>query len=265
MSLSDLASIGSLVSGAAVLGSLIYLALQVRQTDRNQQAAIRQGRTTRAIDLLLAQLRSRASPMPGRAGWRRRAKSPQTELRQFLSLCRSQFHHVEDAFYQRHEEGLLNDAAFATVLEGMRGLASAFPAHARPGNAFGAPHTGRFADFMADVVARARLEPPLPSPIDGRLEWRTLPRRRPAPRSDWLGPRVRVWTPLRMQEVFRDVVVREFRCFRVSGLIDAAVHVAAGLYGDRGSGPSRFGALEALGHFTGFPDPVSDRCAIPLV
>jgi hypothetical protein len=49
----------------------------------------------------------------------------------------------------------------------------------------------------------------------------------------------------------------------VSGLFDAAVHVAAGLYGDRGSGPSRFGALKALGHFTGFPDPVSDRCAIP--
>jgi hypothetical protein len=31
---------------------------------------------------------------------------------------------------------------------------------------------------------------------------------------------------------------------------------AAGLYGDRGSGPLRFRALKALGHFTGFPDPV---------
>lgn len=31
MSLSDLASIGSFVSGVAVLASLIYLALQVRQ------------------------------------------------------------------------------------------------------------------------------------------------------------------------------------------------------------------------------------------
>jgi hypothetical protein len=60
-------------------------------------------------------------------------------------------------------------------------------------------------------------------------------------------PQVRVWTPLRMQEDFRDVMVRRFRCFRVSGLIDAAVHVAAGLYGDRGSSPSRHGALKALG------------------
>ena len=54
MTLSDLASIGSLVSGAAVLGSLIYLALQVRQTDRNQMAAIRHSRVTRAVDVLMA-------------------------------------------------------------------------------------------------------------------------------------------------------------------------------------------------------------------
>ena len=38
--------------------------------------------------------------------------------------------------------------------------------------------------------------------------------------------------------------------------VDAAFITAAGLYGDRGSGPDRKGALEAPGHFTGFPDPV---------
>jgi hypothetical protein len=80
-----------------------------------------------------------------------------------------------------------------------------------------------------------------------------------------LMPKVRVWTPLRMQEVFSRRLVRRFRCFRVSGLIDAAVHVAAGLYGDRGSGPLRFRALEALGPWLVYPTPSSDRCAIPLV
>ena len=44
MSLTDLASIGSLISSVAVLISLIYLALQVRQAEKNQQASIRQGR-----------------------------------------------------------------------------------------------------------------------------------------------------------------------------------------------------------------------------
>ena len=167
MSLSDLASLGSLVSGAAVLGSLIYLALQVRQTDRNQQASIRQGRTTRAVDLLLAQLE------PGVANaWRRGLEAPdeltETELGQFLSLCRAQFHHVEDAFYQ-HEEGLLHDAAFATVLAGMRGLAR-FPGTRAAWALIRRTHTGPFADFMGDLVARARLEPPYHRPsLD---EWR---------------------------------------------------------------------------------------------
>ena len=37
MSLSDVAAIGSLVSGVAVLVSLVYLSLQVKQAERNQQ------------------------------------------------------------------------------------------------------------------------------------------------------------------------------------------------------------------------------------
>lgn len=41
MTLSDFAAIGSFVSGGAVLVSLVYLSLQVRQTERNQQASIR--------------------------------------------------------------------------------------------------------------------------------------------------------------------------------------------------------------------------------
>ncbi len=55
MNLSDWASIASLANSIAVLISLIYLALQVRQAERNQQASIRQGRATRmefiAIDV----------------------------------------------------------------------------------------------------------------------------------------------------------------------------------------------------------------------
>lgn len=47
MSLSDLAAIGSLVSGFAVLVSLLYLNLQARQTERNQRALINQGAMTR--------------------------------------------------------------------------------------------------------------------------------------------------------------------------------------------------------------------------
>jgi len=53
MSLSDLASLGSFVSGVAVLISLIYLALQVRQAEKNQRSLMQQGQANRICDLLL--------------------------------------------------------------------------------------------------------------------------------------------------------------------------------------------------------------------
>ena len=53
MSLSDLASLGSLVSGLAVLGSLIYLNIQTRQATKHQRSLMMQGRATRTIELAL--------------------------------------------------------------------------------------------------------------------------------------------------------------------------------------------------------------------
>ena len=53
MSLSDLASIGSLLSGIAVVISLAYLAFQIRQNTRHQRASMQQGRAARTVDLLL--------------------------------------------------------------------------------------------------------------------------------------------------------------------------------------------------------------------
>ena len=158
MSLSDLASLGSFVSGLAVLTSLIYLALQVRQTKRNQQIAIRHSRASRIVDLQLA------LADPGVAGaWLHGSGSPQeitqTELSQFVNLCRALFFHFEDSFYQR-EEGLLNDDAFETVVAGVR-LSARSPGWraawsiARPN--FG----GRFLEFMDKVVARSSVEPPV--------------------------------------------------------------------------------------------------------
>jgi hypothetical protein len=158
MSLSVLASLGSFVSGFAVLISLIYLALQVRQTERNQQISIRHSRVSRIVELQLAL----ADPAVADA-WLHGSGSPQEitqiELSQFTHLCRALFFHFEDSFYQRGE-GLLNDEAFETVVAGARLLARnpgvrAAWRIARPN--FG----GRFLDFMDGVVARSAVEPPV--------------------------------------------------------------------------------------------------------
>src|SRR5215472_12690648 len=51
--LSDLASIGSLVSGVAVVVSLVFLAMQIRQANANQKSLMQQGRSARTVDMLM--------------------------------------------------------------------------------------------------------------------------------------------------------------------------------------------------------------------
>jgi hypothetical protein len=163
MSLSDLASLGSFVAGFAVLISLIYLALQVSQTKRNQQISIRHSRVSRIVELQLAL----ADPTVADA-WLHGSTSPQeitrTELGQFTNLCRALFFHFEDSFYQR-EEGLLNDDAFQTVVAGARLIARSPGVRAawrisRPNFA------GRFLDFMDGIAAESAVGPPVDLSLD---------------------------------------------------------------------------------------------------
>jgi len=158
MSLSDLASLGSFVNGCAVLISLVYLSLQVRQTKRNQQIAIRHTRASRIVELQLALADS------GVAGaWLHGSGSPehitQSELNQYINLCRALFFHFEDSFYQR-EEGLLNDDAFETVVAGVRYSARS-PGWRAAWKLVRRNFGGRFLDFMDGAVAGAASEPPL--------------------------------------------------------------------------------------------------------
>jgi hypothetical protein len=53
MSLSDIASVATVISSLAVLVSLVYLSLQIRQTEKNQRALTDQGTSTRNIDILM--------------------------------------------------------------------------------------------------------------------------------------------------------------------------------------------------------------------
>jgi len=163
MSLSDLASLGSFVNGCAVLISLVYLSLQVRQTKRNQQIAIRHSRASRIVELHLALADSGVAD-----AWLHGSGRPeeitQTEVGQYVNLCRALFFHFEDSFYQR-EEGLLNDDAFETVVAGVR-LSARSPGWraawrlARPN--FG----GRFLHFMDGAIAGAVTEPPVDLSLD---------------------------------------------------------------------------------------------------
>ena len=116
MSLADLASIGSFISGIAVLISLVYLGLQVRQAKLHQQAAIRQGRADRIVAMCF----EGGAPSVAEAVARGYAGTPditETQLAQFHYICRGFFYHCEEEFFQ-HKEGLANDAYYASFLAG---------------------------------------------------------------------------------------------------------------------------------------------------
>ncbi len=52
MTLSDLASVGGVISGVTVSVSLVYLGLQMRQNAWRSQALIQQGRASRTVEIL---------------------------------------------------------------------------------------------------------------------------------------------------------------------------------------------------------------------
>jgi len=118
MTLSDVAAIGSLVSGMAVLVSLVYLSLQVKQAERNQQASIRSARASRIIDLFMGS----SEPSVAEAvvkGMRGFGEMSETQVFQFTSYGSARFFNAEDAFYQ-HREGLLNKYNIDAVINGLR-------------------------------------------------------------------------------------------------------------------------------------------------
>jgi hypothetical protein len=173
MSLSNLAAIGSFVSGVAVLASLLFLYFQIRQigaqsrqVEKNQQAVIRQNRATRTVDAIIASASdgSLAEALARCSGGASDVSIAQ--FAQFSNYCRASFYHYEDAFYQ-HREGLLNDSAFSGATANMRGLLSnvgwracwAFQRHA-------------FESEFVECVDKLVREAPAREPIDTFAQWR---------------------------------------------------------------------------------------------
>src|SRR5215470_214537 len=117
MSLSDLASLGSFVSGIAVLASLVFLYFQLRQVkeqvkqaERNQKALVQQSRAARSSDHFerIADVTNVTAYYKGLFG------SPDltvTEGRQFFAFFCSTIYQFEDVFFQ-HRQGVLAEESF---------------------------------------------------------------------------------------------------------------------------------------------------------
>lgn len=119
MSLSDLSSIGSLVSGVGVMISLIYLSLQIRQSSRNQQATIHHDRVARMQEWSASISSNRESMdcwIRGNAGDN---SLDANQTCRYGLLVFADMLLFQEYFHQRRE-GMLNAARYSTNLRILR-------------------------------------------------------------------------------------------------------------------------------------------------
>jgi hypothetical protein len=103
MWLSELAEIGSFISGVAILASLIFLYFQlrqinrqIRQAEKNQQSAIRQGRAGRSIGIVLTGAEPSLADAFVKGAFGDNDISL-TQLSQFSAVCRATIMNSEPA------------------------------------------------------------------------------------------------------------------------------------------------------------------------
>jgi hypothetical protein len=122
MSLEQMFYLSQSIASVAVVGSLIYLGLQVRGADRSQRSIMQQGRADRVSKAALMV----ATPELA-AVWQKGMDADPTmtraEVTQWMLMCRSLFLSAEDSFLQ-HQLGALDQAAFDSYCAGVRSFMS---------------------------------------------------------------------------------------------------------------------------------------------
>jgi hypothetical protein len=108
MSLSDLAAIGSFLSGIAVVISFVFLTLQMRQSAQNQRATIHNERTALVQELNLAASVGGAAEIVVRGNAVDETLTD-AERWQFLITVLSALWIFEEVYYQ-HKDGMLDDS-----------------------------------------------------------------------------------------------------------------------------------------------------------
>lgn len=119
MTLSDYASVATVISGFAVVVSLIYLAQQTRQATRHTRALIEQERNKQIIEnqmLFVTDQSVRDLSLRGDAA---DPNLTEDEVRRYFRLVSSQLLMFEDLFYQ-HRAGLIDKERHASTVMALK-------------------------------------------------------------------------------------------------------------------------------------------------
>jgi len=154
MTLSDLASIGSLVSGVAVLVSLMYLAQQTRQTAINQRAAAHQGRSAFIADILL-RISEPTLLRPYFLAQRGNPNLSEEEFAQYTNTFTALVMAWEDQFEQ-HKLGTLSDDRFDETIAAVKSTFQSPANRALWKSAFTKMVSKDFSTFVGALIVEAR-------------------------------------------------------------------------------------------------------------
>ena len=168
MTLADLASIAGIASSLAVCGTLIYLALQIRQTDRNQRTLLQQATSARNLESLWKFGEPHFAGIIARV-WKGETEFTPSEATQLVYLLRASMFGLQDQFllkkltlidplqHESAERGLqrlLGTPAFRALWKSSRG--SYHPDFAAYVEALvGDAPLGQPLDFAAQIKAGA--------------------------------------------------------------------------------------------------------------
>jgi hypothetical protein len=164
MTLEEVFFASQTVAAVAVVASIVYLAREVRQSERVQRATMQQGRADRVSKASLTS----AHPELAAIWMKGTSAEPdftREQLGQWLLICRSAFLSGEDSFLQ-HKAGLLDETAFESYVAGARFYMSS-PGVRAAWRLSAAQFGPDFRAFVDDLIAKSRF----PAPIDTFAVW----------------------------------------------------------------------------------------------
>jgi len=168
MSLSDLASLGSFVSGIAVVITLVVLVVQTRQRIKNQRSLIAHGQYGRTFELVMRLSEPALSDIACRVD-RCDSTLSSSDLLAFTRVWHAFFAGLADS-YTQYRTGTLDRTSWDGNVTGLKAMAT-IPSVRVSWKMIRTLTDERFRDFVDGVMADVEVVPP---PVDYAHTWAAL-------------------------------------------------------------------------------------------
>jgi hypothetical protein len=169
MPLSDIASLATVISGVAVLASLVYLAQQTRQNTKHARALLHQARSEQAIHLTMlnaTDLQMADLWLQGASG---NVEMDRAKTFAYMNMAIAQLGYAENVFWQ-NREGLIDDQRNEATTTWLRFMLSHVGFRSVWLNARGS-YGEDFQAFVDRIMNEVRSSVPVTDPVD---QWRAL-------------------------------------------------------------------------------------------